>query len=196
MQKLNKSQILIMSYLNMKKIIKLNDFNGLLREDANTRIQELASYINELEEFGYIRIVAGTYAKGGRINPVYKNNVQTIWFDRLLLLPAGKEVIEDSLFDIIDNQEKESFLDWLKKSKELIVKYEMLKLYGSPRGPEINTYNDTILISKKGIFLKESKIGLEWQTLNVNDKDKTISTTVRLADVGANLTIFINPNLA
>lgn len=105
MNKINEAQILIMSDLYAKKIPQWSNFINLLDEvEPESAKQELASYINELEELGYISVEPGTYAKGGRKHPVYHNNVLTIWFDRLILLPAGKRAIDERLFDIIEDE--------------------------------------------------------------------------------------------
>lgn len=106
MRAINEAQIYLLEKLNKNEIPQLNNFFEFLEEsELLAQKQELASYINELSKEGYIRLGKGAYHTGGENHPIYKNNVRIISLDKIILMPAGKEAIQNGLFDTHDEME-------------------------------------------------------------------------------------------
>lgn len=92
---MNEAEILLISNLSVGKVSEMKDFVDLL--DSNLfedRAPELASYIQRLNEEGYIFTSRQTFSEGGAIHPKYGNKVRIIYFDKIELTPEGRQLVQ------------------------------------------------------------------------------------------------------
>ncbi len=69
----------------MKKELHLEDMAAHFNESMpKEQWKELAFYLSELEDEGYIRVPNDAYSKGGAIHPIYQNNVALIWLEKII----------------------------------------------------------------------------------------------------------------
>lgn len=102
MKELNEVQIILLEALDRNKIPKIEDMIDHLNEsDYQDQNKELAFYINQLADLGYVRVAKGAFATGGSQHEIYQNNVVMIWFEKLIIMPIGKLALRDgSAYDI------------------------------------------------------------------------------------------------